>query len=52
MFQLIKQDKMFERKDEVTYCTRLPWQFKDEVAIYEKDISNDSEEPRNWPVQQ
>ena len=48
MSQFIKQDNVFERKDqeikdEVSYNVGLPEQFKDEEAIYE-DIPTELEE--------
>ena len=52
MFQLIKQDNMFERKeqrdlkDEVTYYIGLSGQFE-EGAINEEDILSELEEQGN-----
>ena len=48
MFQLIKKDNVFERKDEelkdeVTYYAGLPGQFKNEEATYEEAIPTDLE---------
>ena len=49
MFQLKKQDNVFERKDQVlkdeaTYYAGLSGQLKDEDTIYEEDSPTDSEE--------